>query len=287
MPSTADLKRLVYSAIDSSAEEIVQISKAILQHPEPGFRELKTSKLVAEKFKELGVSTREGIAITGIKGELRGGGDGPSVALIGELDSLIVVDHPYADPDNGAAHACGHHAQIGMLIGATIGLMSGEVLSSLSGRLVLIAAPAEEYIEIEYRDTLRRQKKLEFLGGKPEFIRLGELDDVDIAMMCHTTSNDDDGKLCMSGTSNGILAKKIQFIGRGSHAGGRSTPGGQRTQRRLTGPDGYPREQGNIPGRGYYSSTPHHNQGGRSCQRCAGRRANGDLCQGQDPGLDY
>ena len=220
MPSTADLKRLVYSAIDSSAEEIVQISKAILQHPEPGFRELKTSKLVAEKFKELGVSTREGIAITGIKGELRGGGDGPSVALIGELDSLIVVDHPYADPDNGAAHACGHHAQIGMLIEATIGLMSGEVLSSLSGRLVLIAAPAEEYIEIEYRDTLRRQKKLEFLGGKPEFIRLGELDDVDIAMMCHTTSNDDDGKLCMSGTSNGILAKKIQFIGRGSHAGG-------------------------------------------------------------------
>ena len=220
MPSTADLKRRVYSEIDSRAEEIVQVSKAILQHPESGFRELKTSKLVAEKFRELGVPTREGIALTGIKGELRGGGDGPSVALIGELDSLIVGEHPHADPDTGAAHACGHHAQIGMLIGATIGLMSGDVLPSLSGRLVLIAAPAEEYIEIEYRDSLRRQKKLEFLGGKPEFIRLGELDDVDIAMMCHTTSTEGDGKLCMSGTSNGIVAKKIQFIGRGSHAGG-------------------------------------------------------------------
>ena len=56
------------------------------------------------------------------------------------------------------------------------------MLSSLSGRVVLIAVPAEEYIEIEYRDELRRQGKIEFLGGKPEFIRLGHLDDVDIAM---------------------------------------------------------------------------------------------------------
>ena len=40
-----------------------------------------------------------------------------------------------------------------------------EVLESLSGRLAFIAVPAEEYIEIEYRDSLRRQGKLEFLGG--------------------------------------------------------------------------------------------------------------------------
>jgi hypothetical protein len=29
-----------------------------------------------------------------------------------------------------------------------------------------MATPAEEYIEIEYRDALRRQGELEFLGGK-------------------------------------------------------------------------------------------------------------------------
>jgi hypothetical protein len=52
--------------------------------------------------------------------------------------------------------------------------------------VALIAVPAEEYIEIEYRDELRRQGMLEFLGGKAELIRLGALDDVDIAMMTHT-----------------------------------------------------------------------------------------------------
>ena len=220
MLSKEELKALVFSEIDSRAEEIIRISRTILENPEPGFREMKTSSLVSSKFRELGIPIREGIALTGIKGELKGGSNGPSVALIGELDSLIVEDHPHADSNTGAAHACGHHAQIGMLMGATIGLMTQGVLSALSGRVVLIAVPAEEYIEIEYRGTLRQQEKIEFLGGKPEFIRLGELDDVDIAMMCHTTSNRDERRLCMSGTSNGIVAKKIQFIGRGSHAGG-------------------------------------------------------------------
>ena len=220
MPSREELKASVYSEIESRADEVIRISRTILESPEPGFRETKTSTLVSSKFREFGLSPRDGIALTGVKAELKGGGAGPSVALFGELDSLIVQDHPYADPNSGAAHACGHHAQIGMLLGATIGLMAKDVLPGLCGRIVLIAVPAEEYIEIEYRDQLRRQGTIEFLGGKPEFVRLGEMDDVDLAMMCHTTSNPEDGRICMSGTNNGIVAKRIQFIGRGSHAGG-------------------------------------------------------------------
>ena len=220
MLSAEQLKTRVYSEIDSHADEIIRMSRTILEYPEAGFREVKTAGLVSSKFQAMGVPFRQGIALTGIKGELKGGSDGPSVAIIGELDSLIVRDHPHADSRTGAAHACGHHAQIGMLLGATIGLMAPEVLPALSGRVVLIAVPAEEYIEIEYRDNLREQGKIEFLGGKPEFIRLGELDDVDIAMMCHTTSNLEEKQICMSGTSNCIVAKKIQFIGRGAHAGG-------------------------------------------------------------------
>ena len=220
MASKDELKRLVYSEIDARAERIVRVSHAILENPEPGFREVKTSALVASELQELGVPFRGGIALTGIKGELRGGAGGPSVAIMGELDSLIVRDHPHADSDTGAAHACGHHAQIGMLLGATMGLMAPGVLPALAGRVLLIAVPAEEYIEIEYRDSLRRQGRIEFLGGKPEFIRLGELDDVDIAMMCHTTSNPEEGKISISSTNNGIVAKKIQYIGRGAHAGG-------------------------------------------------------------------
>ena len=220
MPSKSELKRRAFDEIDAKADEIVNLAKTILQNPEPGFRETKTSGLVASKLAELGIPFRAGLALTGIRSELIGGSAGPALAILGELDSLIVNQHPYADPNTGAAHACGHHCQIAMMFGAIFGLMQPDVLSELSGRLIFMAVPAEEYIEIEYRDSLRREGKLEFLGGKPELIKLGEFDDVNLAMMLHTTSNPEDQQLCISGTNNGTVAKRIQFIGRGAHAGG-------------------------------------------------------------------
>lgn len=83
-----------------------------------------------------------------------------------------------------------------------------------------MAVPAEEYIEIEFREGLRKEGKLSFLGGKPELIKLGEFDDIDIAMMTHTTSIPEMKKLTVGGTNNGMVGKQIQFIGRGAHAGG-------------------------------------------------------------------
>ena len=220
MPSREELKRKAHAAIDSRADEIVNLSKTIGNHAESGFREVNTSRLVADKFAELGIPFRAGLALTGVRAELVGGSPGPTVAVLGELDSLIVNEHPLADPKTGAAHACGHHCQIGMLMGATLGLQQPEVLSALSGRIVLAAVPAEEYIEIEYRDSLRREGKIEFLSGKAELIKLGEFDDVDIAMMCHTTTDLGDQKFALATSNNGMVAKKIQFIGLGTHAGG-------------------------------------------------------------------
>ncbi len=220
MPSREELKLRAFQEIDSKADEIVNLAKTILGHPEPGFRENKTSHLVATKFAEMGIPFRAGLALTGVRGELIGGTAGPALAILGELDSLIVNEHPMADAATGAAHACGHHCQIAMLLGTAMALSQPDILSALSGRLIFMAVPAEEYIEIEYRDDLRREGKLEFLGGKPELIRLGEFDDVDMSMMLHTTSVPEEKQLCISGTNNGTVAKRIEFIGRGAHAGG-------------------------------------------------------------------
>ena len=220
MPTKQELKDKAFTEIDQRADELINLSKQILANPEPGFREFKTAALVGEKFAQMGVPFRSGLGMTGLRGEIIGGTDGPTMAILGELDSLIVNEHPHANSATGAAHACGHHCQIGMMLGATMGLMHADVLPNLSGRIIPIAMPAEEYIEIEYRDGLRRAGQIEFLGGKPEFIRLGEFDDVHLAMMVHTTSTPAEKQLCISGTSNGTLAKKIQFIGKGAHAGG-------------------------------------------------------------------
>ena len=89
----------------------------------------------------------------------------------------------------------------------------------LSGSISFMAVPAEEFIEIEYREALRESGKIEFLAGKQEFIRLGELDDVDIAMLTHADPSE--RKTLRAGTShNGMIAKSVRFIGRSAHAGG-------------------------------------------------------------------
>ena len=216
----AELKRKACDAIDKKKKEIIGVAQAILAHPETGFTETRTARLVAQKFDELGVQHRSGLAITGVKGGFTGGaGPGPRVAILGELDSLTVDQHPNSDPQTGAAHACGHNCQIGMMLGTVIGLLAPEVLAQLTGEIIPFAVPAEEFIEVERRLALRADGRLEFLGGKQELIRLGEFDDVDIAVMCHTTSDMGDRQFAVGGTSNGHMVKYVRFTGRGAHAG--------------------------------------------------------------------
>ena len=215
-----ELKALACETIEKRKKEIVGVAQQVLANPEAGFRETKTAQLVADKFQELGVQHTRGLALTGLKGRISGGaGPGPTVAVIGELDSLVVTQHPNADPETGAAHACGHHCQIGMMLGATMGLLTPEVVAQLSGEIVPFAVPAEEFIEVEQRLEMREQGKLEFLGGKQELIRLGEFDDVDMAIMCHTASDMGDRKFAMGGTSNGHVVKFVRYTGVGAHAG--------------------------------------------------------------------
>jgi len=218
--SIDELKKRACETIDKRKKEIVGLAQQVLANPEAGFREVKTAQLVAERFQEMGIQHESGLALTGLKGRIKGGaGPGPSVAVIGELDSLVVTEHPNADPDTGAAHACGHHCQIGMMLGATMGLLTPEVMAHLSGEVVPFAVPAEEFIEVEQRLEMRSEGKLEFLGGKQELIRLGKFDDVDIAMMCHTASDMGERKFAMGGTSNGHVVKFVRYTGVGAHAG--------------------------------------------------------------------
>ena len=89
MPSIAELKSRVNEVINSHSKEIIGIAKTVLQTPETGFRKFNTSRLISRKFTESAISHRDDLAITGIKGMLNGSSDGPTVVVLGELDSLI------------------------------------------------------------------------------------------------------------------------------------------------------------------------------------------------------
>ena len=220
MPNVEELKAKVKAAIDERRDWLIDIARTILDNPEPGFHEVKTSRYVSEKLDELRIAHESGIALTGIKGYLRGGRPGPTVAVIGELDSLRVLEHAHTDPETGAAHACGHHCQIGMMLGVAVGLMAPDVRDALAGNVALMAVPAEEFIDVEYRWNLHQEGKLGLMAGKQEFIRLGAFDDVDMAMMVHTSAAPEDKRFSVGGTNNGHVVKYVRFVGKASHAGG-------------------------------------------------------------------
>ena len=168
----------------------------------------------------LGLEVERGIALTGLKSVRRFEDDGPCVGIIGELDSLRVPGHPGADANTGAAHACGHHAQLGQLLGAAVGLCSPAVAENLSGAAAFLATPAEEFIDVARRLRRRNDGELRLLSGKQEMLRLGTFDDVDMAMMVHTSSEGEHGRFSLDGTSNAHIVHHVRFIGRSAHAGG-------------------------------------------------------------------
>jgi amidohydrolase len=219
MRTREQIKEAIARDVDAHRDELFGIGDTILRNPELGFKEFKTAALVAKQFAELGLPYREGLAITGVKARLSSGRPGPTVAIMGELDAVVVPGHPFADPATNAAHACGHNAQITSLLAAAGALVRSGAIDRLSGDLVFYAVPAEELVEIEYRMGLRREGKVEFFSGKQELIRLGEFDDVDMCILVHAGSDPASKRSSVDASFNGCVAKFIQYVGRAAHAG--------------------------------------------------------------------
>src|SRR5437870_1913926 len=216
-----ELKQRVNAAIEANAERIVALGERIRSQPELGFKEVKTAALVADVFREIGLAPKTGLALTGVRADVAGGaGPGPTFAVMGELDGLVVQGHPEADTATGAAHACGHKAQVAGMLGAAVGLTATKAMEHLAGRVAFFAVPAEEGGDLEWRLNERRAGRLELLGGKCELLRLGHFDDVDLAMMIHTTARDDDGRVAVPLSNNGRFGKTARYVGRAAHAGG-------------------------------------------------------------------
>lgn len=214
------LKRRVRELVAKHAPAAIDVARDILEHPETGFREQRTAKIVTEFFDHLGLPHRDGLALTGVRADLDGVSPGPRVAVMGELDSLVVPGHPFADRNTNFAHACGHHTQIGSMLAVAAALANDDVREQLRGSVAFMAVPAEEYIELEYRQGLVQDGQIEFMGGKAELVKLGVFDDVDMCMLTHSSSNAAEGKLAYGSVNNGAIAKEARFIGVQAHAGG-------------------------------------------------------------------
>lgn len=212
-----ELKRSVIKAIDDNRDMIIEAAKKIYETPELGFKEFKSTAAAAEFLRDIGLDVEENIAVTGCQSIIEGKEAGPNIAILGELDSVSCADHCDA-VEGGAVHACGHNIQIAGMLGSALGLVKSGVMSHLNGKVTIMATPAEEFIELEYRASLRDKGMLKYFGGKQELIHKGYFDNVDISMMFHSLDMGDK-KALVGPVSNGFIGKKVQFIGKESHAG--------------------------------------------------------------------
>lgn len=211
----------ILEILDAHAEELQALAQDLFLHPEQGYHEYRTAQVVSEFLKKLGLTTQEGLAITGVKAAI-GNSKGPNVALIGELDAVSCPSHPNAS-EEGYAHACGHYAQLVCMLGAALALSDPEVAASLDGTVTMFAVPAEEFQPSSVLEEVRASHDVHCAGGKCELIRRGEFDDIDMAITTHTlmVGREGDTKTdLMLGNSacNGFIGKTVYMHGKAAHA---------------------------------------------------------------------
>ena len=150
------------AAIESSKQQLFELSKDVHAHPELNYEEFYSSDALAGFLEKNDFNVERGIG--GVETAFRatipgGGGEGPTIAVLAEYDAL---------PEIG--HGCGHNliAMAGM--GAALGLQANA--RELPGRMMVIGTPAEEGG-----------------GGKIRLLEAGVFDGVDATLSSHPFSN--------------------------------------------------------------------------------------------------
>lgn len=211
------LEKLIAN-VEKHRQLILDANDYIWEHAESGYREWETCAYLAERFEAMGYTLTKAGNIPGFYTDLDTGRPGPKVLILGEMDSLIIPTHPNARKDTGCVHACGHHCQSAALLGIAAALKEPGALDGLSGSVRLMAVPAEEVVEFEFRDEMRKQGIIKYLGGKQEFLSRGYMKGCDLAFMVHTSYGDGCFEPANRG-GNGCVFKYATFLGKAAHAG--------------------------------------------------------------------
>lgn len=201
-------------------QALLDLTEDLFRHPELGFKEHRTKEKIAAYLSDYDFEAISEFAGTGMKYVLTTGHD-KTLALVAEMDAVYAPKHFMADPETGAAHNCGHFSQVGAILGLVDRIMSQpHILATLDYNLQVIFVPAEEYLDLTYRQELKAQGLIEYFGGKQEAIRLGVFDDVDLAVCIHAISESHrQPTIEINCDLAGFMYQYFTFKGQPSHAG--------------------------------------------------------------------
>ena len=135
----------MYKEAQRLSDTLVDLRRRVHRHPELGFEEHETARLIADHLAGLGITARTGVAKTGVVADL--GDDGPTIALRADMDALPIQeenDVPYASEVPGVMHACGHDVHVACLLGAAQLLAAERAAGRLPGRVRFLFQPSEE-----------------------------------------------------------------------------------------------------------------------------------------------
>ena len=155
-------------------EQLVTLRRTIHAHPEYGFQEYATARLVSQTLEKLGARVREGIAKTGVLAEI--GNGKPVVAIRADMDALPiaeVTELAFASKVPNMMHACGHDAHVTCALGAAM-LLADDLVETDSGTIRFLFQPSEE------------QRDEDGHSGAIRLIEEGALDGVAAVIALHT-----------------------------------------------------------------------------------------------------
>jgi len=187
-------------------DELLALRRDFHMHPELGFQEVRTSKIVGDYLESLGLEVRRGVAKTGVVGLLRGKKEGETVMLRADMDALPVQelnDISYKSQNDGVMHACGHDGHTAMLLAAAKILVKHK--DEMKGNIKFVFQPCEETMP----------------GGAKAMIDDGVLENphVDAAFGIHLTSGEPTGTITLREGAMMAAGDKfeIDIVGKGGH----------------------------------------------------------------------
>ena len=221
----SDLEQEIRQRAAQIESKLIAWRRDIHENPELGEQENRTAALVAEHLKKLGLEVRTGVARTGVVAVLRGGRQGPVVALRADMDALPVKEPdglPFASKARGkylgrdvdVMHAFGHDAHTAILM-ATAEVLTG-MKDKLPGMVKFLFQPAEEGPSLYAALTGKS-------WGAKQMIKEGALQDPkpDAVFGLHVTSALPSGRIGyrMGPAMASSDELRIKVTGRQGHAG--------------------------------------------------------------------
>lgn len=181
----------------SLSNELVRLRRDLHRHPELGFQEIRTGRVVADTLQEIGgIRIKTGVGKTGVIGEI-GTGNGPTIAIRADMDALPILEATeteYASGNSGVMHACGHDAHTAILLGVAHLLKDCFAQENLQGNVRFLFQPSEESADAEG------------ISGAPRMIDDGAMEGVDAVIALHVDSTSPSGQIiCQGGWSSAAV----------------------------------------------------------------------------------